>query len=107
MTVESGGKFLRVQVKSTASTSGYKGYVCSFIQTGTLPYRREQVDFFAIYVIPEDVWYIIPSEVATRQKYNILLSPRRKKQKYHRYIEAWGLALQRKEASARGASQGS
>ncbi len=91
VTVESGGKFLRVQVKSTASTSGYKGYVCSFIQTGTPPYRREQVDFFAIYVIPEDVWYIIPSEVATRQKYNILLSPRRKKQKYTRYIEAWGL----------------
>src|SRR5580693_1153217 len=40
VTVESGGKFLRVQVKSTASTSGYKGYVCSFIQTGTPPYRH-------------------------------------------------------------------
>jgi hypothetical protein len=91
VTVESEGKFLRVQVKSTASTSGDKGYVCSFMQTGTPPYRREQVDFFAIYVIPEDVWYIIPSEVATRQKYNILVSPRRKKQKYASYIEAWHL----------------
>jgi hypothetical protein len=80
-------------VKSTASTSGYKGYVCSFIQTGTPPYRREQVDFFAIYVIPEEVWYIIPSEVATRQKYNILLAPQRKKQKYTPYIEAWHLLL--------------
>ncbi len=91
VTVESEGKLLRVQVKSTASTSGYKGYVCSFVRTGMPPYRREHVDFFAIYVIPEEVWYIIPSAVATRQKYNILLSPQRKKQKYIRYIEAWGL----------------
>ena len=67
----------------------------------------DQVDFFAIYVIPEDVWYIIPSEIATRQKYNILLSPRRKKQKYHRYIEAWGLLRCGKKRRVRGASQGS
>jgi len=85
------GKFVRVQVKSTMARFGRKGYLCSFTATGRAPYTREQVDFFAIYIIPEDVWYIVPIDVIVRLKVNILLAPRRVGQKYERFKEAWEL----------------
>jgi hypothetical protein len=90
VTVESKGHFLRIQVKCTRARCG-KGYVCTFIRTGMTPYTRDDLDFFAIYVIPVDVWYIVPAEVATRYKHNILLSPQLKGHKYEPYMEAWGL----------------
>ena len=67
--VEHEGKFMRVQVKCTMARCG-KGYVCTFIRSGLAPYTAEELDFFAIYVIPVDVWYIIPAEVATLHKHN-------------------------------------
>ncbi len=85
--VEHEGKFMRVQVKCTMARCG-KGYVCTFIRSGLAPYTAEELDFFAIYVIPVDVWYIIPAEVATLHKHNILLSPRLKGHKYARYLDA-------------------
>ncbi len=41
-----------------------------------VPYRRDQVDFIAAYVITADVWYIVPVR-ATRGQPDILLSPHR------------------------------
>lgn len=55
---------------------------------GTLPYRADQLDFFAAYVIPMDVWYIIPVNVPLRLTGTLLLNPRMKGQRYQRYIEA-------------------
>jgi hypothetical protein len=91
VTVEHKGKFVRVQVKCTMARFGKKGYLCSFTAPGRAPYRAKEVDFFAILVIPEDVWYILPIAVILRLKVNILLAPRRKGQKYERYMEAWEL----------------
>ena len=48
------------------------------------------------YVIPDDVWYILPARVATALKGNIWLSPHRKGHKYERYVEAWALLKQKK-----------
>jgi PD-(D/E)XK endonuclease len=90
VTVESKGHFLRIQVKSTMARFG-KGYICTFIRTGMAPYKPEDLDFFAIYVIPADVWYIIPAKVATRYAHNIMLSPQLKGHKYEPYLEAWSL----------------
>src|SRR2546428_12026424 len=59
--VESGSRILRVQVKSTTSRIG-SGYLCRLKPNpATEPYTEEQLDFFAAYVIPEDVWYLIPA----------------------------------------------
>src|SRR5580658_10242290 len=51
--VETGGRFLRVQVKSTNFRKS-KNYVCSVVRCGQKCYTPNDIDFFAIYVIPLD-----------------------------------------------------
>ena len=63
--VETGGRFLRVQVKSTSCRRS-KHYVCCIESGGQKCYTADDIDFFAIYVIPVDTWYIIPIEVAPK-----------------------------------------
>jgi hypothetical protein len=46
-------------------------------------------------VIPVDVWYIVPAEVATALKGNMWLSPHKKGHKYERFLEAWELLKSR------------
>ena len=47
-------------------------------------------DFVAAYLIPEDLWYIIPAERFAGQG-SIALYPGLKKSKYGPYREAWDL----------------
>jgi hypothetical protein len=91
--VESKGRLLRVQVKSTTAKR-YGGYLCHAVHSISSPYTPEQIDFFAIMVIPKEVWYIVPAEVVLSNKTYLLLSPGRKKEKYGRYREAWNLLKQ-------------
>jgi PD-(D/E)XK nuclease superfamily protein len=88
--VETGGRFLRVQVKST-SNRRRKLYACAIQGTARRRYTPAEIDFFAIYVIPADSWYIIPIEVASRVKYAIGLSPDNSLSPNDCYKEAWDL----------------
>ena len=94
--VEHGRRFLRVQVKSTSFRVG-NGYMCGFSSNQkSKRYSRRQVDFFAAYVIPEDVWYIIPAASVLKNKgTELMLCPvqpmRRDCYKYEGYREAWKL----------------
>jgi len=84
------GHFLRVQVKCTL----YKrdnSYQCSLTANHIL-YTPAQIDFFAAYVIPVNVWYILPL-AATHSQPDILLSPHRQNSKYSQYKEAWHLLM--------------
>src|ERR1019366_266667 len=87
--VERRGRFLRVQVKPTIARQD-GGYIVT-IKSGYHYYTSHQVDFFAVYVIPEDVWYILPAKIITILRSNFLLAPRRPHQKYEPYKEAWHL----------------
>lgn len=89
--VESNGRFLRVQVKSSIARTPF-GYRC-WIQPARAsgPYTAEQVDFFACYVIPKDLWYILPAEIALRLRGTIVLAPHGQGKKYMQYREAWHL----------------
>lgn len=92
--IEYRGRFLRVQVKSTMQKRvGDPSYGCT-LRPGekSKAYTCREIDFFAIYVIPEDVWYIIPARVVIGRS-KILLSPNRDGQKYAPYKEAWHLLL--------------
>jgi hypothetical protein len=90
--VETEGGFLRVQVKSTFNHRIKGGYMCHVQPPPHTPrYSARDVDFLALYVIPEDVWYIVPSPVLTRMKGSILLSPASPGHKYESYLEAWHL----------------
>ena len=85
--VETGGRFLRVQVKST-SCQRSKHYVCAIDGRGRNPYTAADVDFFAIYVIPADCWYIIPIQQSSSA---IGLVPHDSLSKNACYKEAWHL----------------
>jgi len=76
--IEHAGTFLRVQVKSTTARSGC-GYTCAFIphQQRKSDYSLDEIDLFAAYVIPEDVWYLIPAAVllGKRRKSTAVICP--------------------------------
>jgi hypothetical protein len=99
--IEYQGRFLRVQVKST-KYKRFGSYICH--TTSNQPYRANQIDFIAAYVIPLDVWYILPT-AALQGKAMVCLSPLRKTSKYGRYREAWDL-LRAKPAKSRAAASG-
>ena len=87
--VEYKGRFQRVQVKSTSRKLN-NSYICS-VRGGNKPYRKNEVEFIAMYVIAKDLWYIIPIQVAARSKTILILSPDMKNSKYAPYKEAWHL----------------
>jgi len=86
--VEHNGHFLRVQVKCTNYRRS-RSYECD-VTASHVPYSADRLDFFAVYVIQPDVWYIIPF-AATNGRARLILSPHRATSKYGKYREAWHL----------------
>jgi hypothetical protein len=88
-----------VQVKSTTYRVG-AGYRCLFRPNvlKKVDYSPKQLDLFAAYVIPEDIWYFIPSILllGERRRWMAMLCPvvPPKKEvcyRYECYREAWEL----------------
>ena len=99
--------FLRVQVKSTPCRRR-SGYYCRFRGGGhDTGYDLASVDLFASYIIPTNVWYLIPASVilTPKAKAGILLCPEvgihSNRNKYEPYREAWGLLAKSKRDLAR------
>ena len=90
LVVETGGRFLRVQVKSTACRR-HRHFACYIEKRGKRHYTAEEIDFFAIYVVPADSWYIIPIKVVSRTQAVICLSPHNSLSRNACYKEAWHL----------------
>jgi hypothetical protein len=86
--IEHEGHFVRVQVKSTMFKDR-GGYSCT-VRGCRGPYEGDPFDFLAVYLIPEDVWYIIPTEHIAGQT-SLFFSPRLRNSKYGQYREAWHL----------------
>jgi hypothetical protein len=63
------------------------------------PYTLKQIDFFAAYVIPQDVWYLIPAVVLLggKQKKAVTILPEKprhpERYKCEEYRGAWRLLL--------------
>ncbi len=111
--VESGSRILRVQVKLTDCRTQY-GYLCQFKPNAhSKPYTLKQVDFFAAYVIPRDVWYLIPAGILLggegKKAVTLLPENPRHPERYacEAYREGWGLMRPAEEKSfTAGASLG-
>jgi hypothetical protein len=97
--IEHGAKFLRVQVKSTTFKLG-RGYWCQFKPNHStkVDYSLRRIDLFAAYVIPMDVWYLIPASVllGTARIKGTMLCPlaqpvRRNSYCYECYRDRWQL----------------
>ncbi len=91
--VENQKRVLRVQVKSIAYTERDDEYSLNLM--GMDPERQKYpagtVDFFAVLLIPIDVWYIVPLEIIIGTTRSLHFSPRSRRQKYGEYWEAWHL----------------
>jgi hypothetical protein len=97
--VEHEGRFLRIQVKSTEICTG-DCYRCELRMCGGCQYVAGAVDYFAIYILAEDLWYIFPARVLEGMG-AVVLTPHCKGHKYERYLENWWLLTRRH--SRRGA----
>jgi len=88
----------RIQVKSTIqfARGAYIAVITPYHRDkhGRLtprPYTRAQIDFFAIYLVPEDTWYIIPRDQLPRSRTNLSLNPSAPGSRYFPFKEAWPL----------------
>jgi hypothetical protein len=99
--VDYDGQISRVQVKSTKCKQARceASYLCDLGRNGR-PYTAKQVDFFAIYVIPCNVWYILPIGVVAGETSTLTLSPNKGDAKYALYQEAWHLLRGKKAGRA-------
>jgi len=97
--IEHGSNFLRVQVKSTTVRVG-AGYRCQFMPNHKRKrdYSLKEIDVFAAYIIPEDVWYLIPAVVllGKHRRFMAMLCPvgtpkKKASYRYECYREAWHL----------------
>jgi len=82
---------LRVQVKSAAAYNG--SYTIKTTGANGRVYTLEDIDFMVGYVVPEDIWYIIPVE-ALGKRATIKFRPHSRrlvKPMFERYREAWCL----------------
>jgi PD-(D/E)XK endonuclease len=96
--IDHGPDFLRVQVKSTTVRTG-TGYFCQFKPNYNKKhdYTLAEIDLFAAYVIPVNVWYLIPAAIllGPTRKVGLMLHPvdtlKKNRYRYEHYREAWGL----------------
>lgn len=93
--LEKGGKFFKVQVKSTSTTHYYKDnsryykIICSNGCDNKKKYNKSDVDYFAFFIMELDMFYIIPHcEVKSK---TVKLKPDSQNCKYSKYKEAYNL----------------
>jgi hypothetical protein len=86
--VDWGKGFWRVQVK------GGSYHERSKYQVGAggrgRPFVKEDMDFVVVYIMPEDLWYIVPIEMAEGLK-ALWFNPRSTRARFEKYREAWCL----------------
>lgn len=100
--IDLGARFISVQIKSTffqASNLKPGNFVASLFHAHGPKRRYQQADFdyLAVYCIPKDIWYIIPSEAAAL-KHAIRTCPGDKLNQWEQYREAWHLLHDRAPA---------
>lgn len=99
--IEMSGRFKRVQVKGTDSKKR-NSYGCSLATDKLKTYTAKQIDYFAIYLLELDIWYIFPAK-RLAGKGSVTVSPHRKENPQARYKEAWDLLNPRRHVSIRAA----
>jgi uncharacterized protein YifE (UPF0438 family) len=102
--IEHRGRLKRIQVKGTDCREKY-GYSCHLASGKQKTYTVEQIDYLAIYVPREDIWYIFPAKRLMGQG-SVMLSPHSKEGLHERYREAWGLLDSGRRGPVRAAEGG-
>jgi hypothetical protein len=87
-----GQSFLRVQIKSAACYANTRYRVRTTGSSYTI-YTPAEIDFLVAYLVPEDLWYIIPASAIGHRK-GIRFYPHTRhpsRAHFERYREAWCL----------------
>jgi hypothetical protein len=90
--VDFGCGLFRVQVKSATAYAENRYRVKTTGANGRV-YTSKEIDFFVAYIVPENIWYIIPVQ-AIGQRKGIRFYPtsrRQSKAQFEKYREAWCL----------------
>ncbi len=90
--VDFGRALFRVQVKSATAFAENRYRVKTTGASGRV-YTSKEIDFFVAYIVPENIWYIIPIQ-AIGQRKGIRFYPtsrRQSKAEFEKYREAWCL----------------
>src|SRR5207248_8329637 len=89
--LDTGARLLRVQVKSTSHPHGGVFHInASRGFRRKRAYRRHEIDFLAAYLIPLDLWYIIPVAALGSVK-TINLFPQRRAGRLEKFRNRWDL----------------
>jgi len=72
--VDSGSSLWRVQVKSASRANKYGGYMfCAHGSRRKKSYSLKEIDVLVAYIVPEDLWYVLPVRLfSQRQKPEIV-----------------------------------
>jgi len=100
--VDAGRRMLRVQVKSTQYVAPDRlGFVINMARRAVL-YTEEDIDFVAVYIVPLNIWYVIPIKACLNRS-NLLFYPESKNSRgrFEKYREAWW-RLQSRKVTNRG-----
>jgi hypothetical protein len=91
--VETGDRFLRVQVKSAYSGTKDGGYpIHAHGNQPTDVYTSRDIDFLVAYIVPVNVWYVLPIHVFLRiTGARLFPSSHRRMSRFEKYREAWSL----------------
>jgi len=90
--VDFGRALFRVQVKSATAFAENRYRVKTTGANGKV-YTSKEIDFFVAYIVPENIWYIIPVQAIGKRK-GIRFYPtsrRQSKGEFEKYREAWCL----------------
>jgi hypothetical protein len=101
--VDSGRRLWRVQVKSAYRAGEYGGY--TFHAHGNenkKVYSLKDIDVLVAYIVPEDLWYVVPVSVFRRIKgMKLFPGSRRRRSKFEAFREAWELFGENEEKRSR------
>ncbi|MGA9511783.1 MAG: group I intron-associated PD-(D/E)XK endonuclease [Candidatus Sulfotelmatobacter sp.] len=88
--VDSGSGLWRVQVKSAYRGDKGGGYMISGHGTRRKKgYTRKEIDVLVAYVVPEDLWYVLPVRLFLKIKSVKLYPNPRRPSKHNLYREDW------------------
>jgi hypothetical protein len=86
--LDSGHRFSRVQVKSTRKSRAPRLYGVLVSSNRLAAYAETEIDFLVVYLVPEDIWYVIPvSKIQGLQ--TLYFFPHGRRSKWEKYREAW------------------
>ena len=86
--VRSGRRLWRVQVKSTRYVGERRFSITA--RGCTAAYTEEEIDILAVYIVPLDIWYLIPVKAfAPRKCLRFYPEGKNSRGRYEKYREAW------------------